>query len=913
MKVFLKILSVMFLLTNLLSAQSLAGYKICIDPGHGGHDPANDRHILPPDFWESEGNFGKALHVKAIMESWGAEVILTRNGNDDSDDIALSQRAAIANANNVDFFESIHSNATGASSRVNFPLILFRGYDNAPVYPESKTFAAVIWQKIYQSRSGVWSYHNQNIRGDWSFYPPEWGTSGLGVLRPLTMPGVLSEGSFHDYIPEAWRLKNDYYLRNEAWAVSKAFLEYFNGGVIPTGIIAGIVRDPDKNVPTNYQPLSGTNEKYQPVNYLNIRVEPGSRVFFGDTENNGYYFFDGLEPGQYTIYIGEDFHESDTAVVTVQANKSTYYDSFISEIPNYNPPVITGIYPQDNQVEVGTRDTIKIHFDLRMDRSSTQSAFSITPNISGQFIWLNQDKTLAFFPLVPFEQMQPYNLAIATGAKTVYQTPLETAYSFNFTTGAATPAETVSHFPADGAVEVSNLTQIAVEFDVRMNDITTEDAFSISPAVNGSFSWNDNFTTMYFNPSEPMTGGSIYTVKIDTAARTYYGGYLLDELVFSFTTRSKLNLISSYPQSDAEDISTTVLIRAQFELPILSTSLPGNVLFYDSTNTVVSVRVNTSQYSKGIIEFEPEKELMPDARYKIVLKEGISDIENIKFGEELLINFQTETPPQNIALNSVDDFESIIDWLQPVESDSTTGINIETTKLTTVTSKKISGSSSGKLDYFFEQSEGLIELKNKTFFDLGNSSNTKFGLWVFGDLSGNTIELWFKDEHSSTFQIILGAIDWTGWKYKSIFLGDLNIQGNIYWGSIAVRKKIAGSAEGTIYFDNIVSDVVTFFANETADTPSNFLLNQNYPNPFNPSTVISYRLSSKSKVNLRIFDILGREIAVLIDEIQNAGEYNVRFSSNSLKLSSGIYFYSVEAEGFDGSNFRQTRKMILLK
>ena len=53
----------------------------------------------------------------------------------------------------------------------------------------------------------------------------------LGVLRPLTMPGTLSEGSFHDYIPESWRLKNDKYLKHESWAIARSFLQYFKNWV----------------------------------------------------------------------------------------------------------------------------------------------------------------------------------------------------------------------------------------------------------------------------------------------------------------------------------------------------------------------------------------------------------------------------------------------------------------------------------------------------------------------------------------------------------------------------------------------------------------------------------------------------------------------------------------------------------
>lgn len=110
--------------------------------------------------------------------------------------------------------------------------------------------------------------------------------------------------------------------------------------------------------------------------------------------------------------------------------------------------------------------------------------------------------------------------------------------------------------------------------------------------------------------------------------------------------------------------------------------------------------------------------------------------------------------------------------------------------------------------------------------------------------------------------------------------------------------------------------------------PDDFILYQNYPNPFNPGTVISYHLPVSGKISLRVFDVVGNEIAVLVDEYKPAGKYEVEFValSNSGKvtnLSSGIYFYqlsvigSVRKDSFGETNseqtYVQTKKMIYLK
>ncbi len=99
---------------------------------------------------------------------------------------------------------------------------------------------------------------------------------------------------------------------------------------------------------------------------------------------------------------------------------------------------------------------------------------------------------------------------------------------------------------------------------------------------------------------------------------------------------------------------------------------------------------------------------------------------------------------------------------------------------------------------------------------------------------------------------------------------------------------------------------VTFVQGNTRDIPKNFVLDQNYPNPFNPTTVISYQLSAVGHVSLKVYDVLGREVATLVDGVEKAGSYRVRF--DGLRLASGVYFCRLSAPGY-----MKTMKMLLLK
>jgi hypothetical protein len=83
-------------------------------------------------------------------------------------------------------------------------------------------------------------------------------------------------------------------------------------------------------------------------------------------------------------------------------------------------------------------------------------------------------------------------------------------------------------------------------------------------------------------------------------------------------------------------------------------------------------------------------------------------------------------------------------------------------------------------------------------------------------------------------------------------------------------------------------------------------LAQNYPNPYNPTTVVSYQLPVAGAVRLVVYDILGREVAVLVDEKQGAGSYSAHWDARG--FASGVYFYRLQA-----GEFAETKKMILMK
>jgi hypothetical protein len=99
---------------------------------------------------------------------------------------------------------------------------------------------------------------------------------------------------------------------------------------------------------------------------------------------------------------------------------------------------------------------------------------------------------------------------------------------------------------------------------------------------------------------------------------------------------------------------------------------------------------------------------------------------------------------------------------------------------------------------------------------------------------------------------------------------------------------------------------VTGTGNNTNQVPATYSLSQNYPNPFNPVTKINFAIPKQGFVTLKVYDVLGREIRTLVNEVKTAGEYSVDF--NASEFSSGVYFYRLESQGFT-----DIKRMMLVK
>ncbi len=781
---------------NLLFGQDLSGIKICLNPGHGGHD-SNDRYIATTGFWESEGNLEKGLYLRDILKSYGATIVMTRTTNTTADDLALSQIVAIANTNNVDYMHSIHSNAYDTKS--DYTLILFQGRNTAPTYPGSLIMANYMVDQIYNTDRTT----QKMVAGDFDFYGT--GQAYLGVFKGLTMPHTLSEGSFHDYIPESFRLQNQVYKHNEAWAIARSFLSYFGKEPFEYGVIAGIVRDNSLRVDYYYNPSVRTGKEYlKPLNNIKVTLQPGNKIYNGDEHNNGFFMFDSLQPGTYTVYSEAPNYYLDSASVIVEANKVVFADKYLL-YDTTSAPVILSTTPLNNAINYKTIDPITIQFNKSMNSSLTGTAFSIQPDVEGSFSWGDDGRTLIFQPAKPLETNKTYSVIISKDALSKWNVPIGQDYVFSFTTG----------------------------------------------------------------------------------------------------DRNKCSLVNSYPQSGQDEISTTVQFKITIDAAV-STSLLNFKLLDEENNEVALTNLKAStDNGLGIVVLEPSSELSVYTNYKLVVLPTLEDVAGYPLVDSVFINFRT-IRESYISGAIVDSFEILGAWKDAKKGSGSVGIDTVASTFKLTYSKAFRGKYSARLAYSFKNnSGGICQYSNTDKFNLG-ASQSEFGIWIYGDLSNNLLEYWFTYDGSNEAQVLVDTINWSGWKLKRIQLSGIPGTGDKLFHSIVVKQSETGLKSSVIYADDAQYNIVVPVNDKDVNNNFDFALQQNYPNPFNPTTVISYSVKEQSLVSLKVFDMLGKEVKVLVNEEKPAGSYKITFDAEN--IPSGVYLYKLECNAIVLS-----KKMILIK
>ena len=225
---------------------------------------------------------------------------------------------------------------------------------------------------------------------------------------------------------------------------------------------------------------------------------------------------------------------------------------------------------------------------------------------------------------------------------------------------------------------------------------------------------------------------------------------------------------------------------------------------------------------------------------------------------------------------------------------------------------------SGRYDYWMETSNSVnVSVVDNYAPSVPNNAQVSFPLnsnpvitWIANterDLSGYRVYKKYTDSYGSvvyngsTFTV---NTSYTDGDFTANYKTGTDVAE--YWVTAEdINNNVSGetshfSGNGTSWYQQKIA------YKSDKEIPDIFKIDQNYPNPFNPSTNISYSLPQAGLVNLKIFDLLGNEVAELINEVKEKGNYRVQF--NGENLSSGVYIYTVRFK-----NFIESRRMILMK
>ncbi|MFI3240647.1 MAG: T9SS type A sorting domain-containing protein [Bacteroidales bacterium] len=407
-KIFL--FAVTMLMAFAVQASILDDVRIYINPGHGSWGP-NDRPMatIPypmldetgrPDtcgFYESNTNLWKSLAMAQklidlgmnsdnIMHSRvkngpypyvsGAEDQYLYNRN-------LSEICEEVDANNMDYFISIHSNATTDGSTANYPLLLYRGNDGGDDYAEgSYDMAYEMWDYLNVNGIDVKSHYQTagttNIRGDISFFGSSSDrvssdgtvyTGYYGVLKHGT-PGYISEGYFHTYQPARHRGLNQDYCAQEGVRYARGVIAYYEDTADTKGYIMGTIKDKYEKMSDSYFTYAvGSIDQYLPINGATVNLYKGGELidtYTCDQNYNGVFVFSNLEPADdYSLdYSCEGYNATEDEykeTFSVYANETTFPIAYlVSEtyVEPEAPEFVYENYPnpeQDGDIVAGDK------------------------------------------------------------------------------------------------------------------------------------------------------------------------------------------------------------------------------------------------------------------------------------------------------------------------------------------------------------------------------------------------------------------------------------------------------------------------------------------------------------------------------------------------------------------------------
>jgi hypothetical protein len=499
-----------------------------------------------------------------------------------------------------------------------------------------------------------------------------------------------------------------------------------------------------------------------------------------------------------------------------------------------------------------------------------------------------------------------------------------------------TPPMIASTLPEQNDSLYPGVENVVINFSRQMDKTSVEANLTITPAVTYTATWSNSDKTLTINTNN-FAFSSQYDITIGGGAIGKFGhpfdgdGNGVGGDAFTLTVKTKVadilapTVADVYPSANATNVEYKPVINVSFsELLKTSTISSRFKVVRNSTQTnAAGILRHYIVNGKSVLNFFITTPLFENESYTIKVQAGMEDI----FGNPTPVDYTYDFTTGNsnyFTQTIIDNFDAgITNWWQPGASGSTVGTNPLTTKIysnTTVLNANTGSTKSMQLDYEWDlnASEWLIrEYYSPTTPTF--EPNTLLQVFIFGDGSNNKFRFAVRETAPGNFEVSPWyLVNWSGWKLitwdlslgqTGNWLGNNVFEPPLRFDSFQMTYEAGNSSTGTIYFDDVRT--ASFSPTDVEEeigtvTPTEFTLQQNYPNPFNPNTQIKFSVPQTSKVKLIVTDILGKEVAVLVNDNLNAGNYSANFDASN--ISSGVYFYTLITD-----NFKQSRKMILMK
>jgi len=376
-----------------------------------------------------------------------------------------------------------------------------------------------------------------------------------------------------------------------------------------------------------------------------------------------------------------------------------------------------------------------------------------------------------------------------------------------------TPLEVVSYSPMPASItdSVNVSTNVVLNFNWDCRADSVREAFSITPAVEGTITFEDNNRTMRFVPDGRFEPNTEYTVHLSTKAchpDDSYANHLVEPFEFSFRTilRGSIRFIGSYPDDGDTDVPLNPSFISTYDQAIVSSSARSSFALADLQGNEVklntrSFKCNVAPEPYGTVAFETTNALQPETEYVLTVKGSLKDNLGVYLVDDRIVHFttgRTVTPDLN-ARDALDTLVFVPD------RDNSFGTSMLSTLRNT--NRKYSGAASNELSYAFEADEAEAHFMPKDPAYISTiGKDDRLGMFVFSDFSGNTVYL--RCEVAGDIQYVkLCDLDYGGWKWQEVDLSVLP-EGVEYqlMGIRVVRRTGLLSGSGSIYLNDLRYD-----------------------------------------------------------------------------------------------------------